>query len=112
MDPFTDFGAFHLNGAMVCNLSNFHTNNKNMVEVQLKRKFLRMQSTSFLEIPDEAKNLFELLDAKESGSIKETVTDPYSILNLQSLACNDIYNSISYDYSYDQSQMKILSCCL
>jgi len=38
-----------------------------MIEVQLMRKFLRQQSTSFLDIPSEAKDLFELLNTKESG---------------------------------------------
>jgi len=104
--PVHGFWCFSFERCNGC-LSNFHTNNKDKVEVQLMRKFLRMQNTSFLEIPDEAKDLFELLNTEESGSIKETVTDPYAILNLQSLARNDIHNSTSNDYSYDPSQMQI-----
>jgi len=82
-----------------------------MIEVQLMKKFLQQQKTSFLDIPSEAKNLFELLNSKESESIKEACSDPYSILNLQSLANSDLYNSTCHDYSFDptQAHIKLLS---
>jgi len=92
-----------------CNgcLSKFHTNNKDMIEVQLMRKFLRQQSTSFLDIPDEASSLFELLDTKETGSLKETFKDSDAIVNLQSLANRDIHGS-DYSFNPGQSQIKLL----
>ena len=78
-----------------------------MIEVQLMRKFLRQQSTSFLDIPDEASSLFELLDTKETGSLKETFKDSDAIVNLQSLANRDIHGS-DYSFNPGQSQIKLL----
>ena len=92
-----------------CNgcLSKFHTNNKDMIEVQLMRKFLCQQNASFLDIPDEANSLFQLLRTKETGSLKETFKDLSAIPNLQSLANSDIYNPTSSDYSFNPMQAHI-----
>jgi len=108
--PVHGFWCFSFERCNGC-LSKFQTTNKDRIEVQLMRKFLRMQNNFGLEIPRESKEIFELLNTEESGSIKETVTDPYCILDLQSLARRDMYNSTCCDYSYDpmMTQIKLLS---
>jgi len=60
--------------------------------------------TSFLDIPDEASSLFELLGNKETGSLKETFKDSDAIVSLQSLANRDIHSS---DYSFNPESSSI-----